>query len=382
MNAKRYIIIICLLIIATIGRAQDYRVSSPDGATQITLKVHRRTRGNNKFVRPTKKTLDIVHKRESLLKNKPLDLIIKAEGHRHRFCEAEVTSYKEVTGQTENPEIEGDRVEGVNVTYNGFVMETSIGVTLELRVYNNGVAYRYKVQRRFEEYKILNVTPVFKDERPIAILGTFDKDYQSEWNVMDISYEDKGTSIVTTTDNKPNVRGIVSWKDALSSTSVGMTFNWFTGGMWRNVGQTHSITADFTYKYLYGALTFTPGVSIFYIHYGRDYHPFDNVMGSVKAIGAGSRIGFNLPIQDGYNVWSITPYVGATLLHLYQKERTRVGSSGINPHHRYLVGPGLKIQCAVRERLTVGFSYEYQFFTDDISPYGMNSLGMAIGWEF
>lgn len=382
MIMNRHVFILILLFVSAVAQAQSFRVSSPDGATHINLLVHRNAHGRSKFARTTKKTLDVVHNRESLLRNQAMDLTLKAEGHRYNFGEAEITAYNELKHLIDDPEVPGDCVKGVNGLYNGIVMETNIGVTIELRVYNNGVAYRYKVAKRFDEYKILTITPVFPGEVPIAILGTYSDGYDFDWNVMQISNEDDGKCTTNTINNKPKVRGIVSWRDALSSASVGTTFNWFTGDTWKNIAQTQSITADITYKYLYGAVTYSPCIELLYIYYGEDYSPFTRVMGSIHSWSLGTRLGFNLPIQDGYNVWSITPYVGASLMHMLQHGETRPTYNDVSPHHRYLVGPGLRVQCAVRERLTIGFSYEYQFFTGKKTPDGMNSLGMSLGWQF
>lgn len=417
--AKQYFLLIYILIVSAAANAQSFRTSSPDGATQVNLLVHRNAHGRSKFVRPTKKTIDIVHNRESLIRNREIGLTLKARGHRYNFSEAEVAGYNELSRLVDDPDIPGDCVVGVTGLYNGIIMETDIGTTLEVRVYNDGVAYRFRLTKPADEYKILNITPIFPDEKPIAILGTFTEDYDFEWNVLQIkdkANEDKGNindynkrgrstfesgeghfqwnvwqngnkgnytnCDLTTIDRKPRVRGVVSWRDALSSASVGATFNWFTGGIWKNVAQTQTLTADVTYKYLYGAVTYSPSIELLYIYYGEDYAPFTRVMGSIHSWSLGTRLGFNLPIQDGYDIWNITPYVGASLMHLYQHGTTRISYNDVSPHHYYLVGPGIKVQCAVRERLTLGISYEYQFFTDKESPLGMNSLGLTIGWQF
>ena len=381
------------------GSSLSYRVSSPDKKIQANLLVQEGTQGRSKFVKPQKKMLDVVRGRESIIRNRELDLVIKADGHRYDFGKSEIVMTHDQKLQKDAPiSCINDKGESLELsgTYNGLTMETECGVTLELRVYDGGVAYRYLVRQMAGEYKILAVSYVLPDEKPIAILGTFNDDYVFPWSIMTIEADDNGEpaavspvqafrpvrtiSKVSGVTGRPNKNGVVSWRDALSSYSVGGTFNWFSSGAWKNVAQTMSFSADFTYKYIYGGLTYSPCNELLYLYYDEDYDPFIRVMGSVHSWAAGARIGFALPIQNGYNVWTITPYCAASLLHLQQHGRTRPAYNDVNPHHYYLIGPGVKVQCGVRERLTIGFSYEYQLFTGEKTPRGMNSLGVSFGF--
>ena len=387
MKHQFILIIIALLSVTVNAQVNQLSVTSPDKATKVTVKIKRSTKGRSKFTKPIKKTIDIVYGNTQLIRNEELNLTLKVNGKRSEFGYAELTEYHEMTANDDSLSTDSSNIKVLSGWYKSLTINTDIGISLEIRVYNNGVAYRYKVARQADEYKILTIPRVFSNEKPIAILGTYTDSYVFPWNIMTIGYNSIDDGIqdilsINCIDNKPKVAGIVSWKDALSSFSVGSNFSWFTGGNWKNIAQTYSFTADATYKYLYGGITYAPCNELLYIYYGEDYTPFTNVMGSIHSWGLGCRIGFNLPIQNGFNVWNITPYIGTTLMHLFQHGDIRIGSWDVHPHNQYLVGAGIKIQCAVREQISLGISYDYQFFTHKETPLGMNSLGVSLGYHF
>jgi hypothetical protein len=246
------------------------------------------------------------------------------------------------------------------------------------------VAYRFRVSGYTDEYKILEVCNVFPEEKAIAILGTFTGEYVMPWRTMEIEGDNPAEKATTTTYSQATDRGTkhVSWKDALSSVSVGMSFNWYNGDTWGDIGEDHTITADFTYKHLYAGLSYTPCHELQYIHYDKDFWPFEGVIGSIHSWGLGAKFGYNIPLQNGHEVWNISPYVATTLMHLKQHGKTRIGYNTVDKHNHYLVGPGVKVQFATRERITLGVAYEYQFFTDRKAPTGMSSLQFSIGKLF
>lgn len=59
-----------------------------------------------------------------------------------------------------------------------------------------------------------------------------------------------------------------------------------------------------------------------------------------------------------------------------------MGYKGLDKHNHWMVGPGFKIEVVNRERLTLGFGYEYQFFTNRKAPTGMSSILVTMGKMF
>lgn len=400
---KRLILLFTLFATSiTATLAQSFRVSSPDRLTQVNILIERKVQSRSLFVKPSRKSIDIVHNRESIIRNKELGLVVKSHGHRYSLAKSDIEAFEEPLMRTGDPAIEGDCIPELQGQYNGITLDTDIGVKLEVRIYDNGVAYRYTVSG-YDEYKLLNISDIFPGEKPIAILGTLTGTYVMPWNVMAIK-DKEGTVLPKTNNNphqfwrsrntynpltssfiahasgRPKVSGIVPWKDALTTVSVGGSINWFSHGCWKDVNQTENIIADVTYKYIYGALTFAPCGQLTYIYWDEDYNPFYGVMGSIHSWNAGARVGFSLPVQSGYNIWNFTPYITASLMHLGQHGDPRPRHNDVSPHHHYLVGPGIKVQCAMHERLSMGISYEYQFFTGGTTPRGMHSLGFTLGW--
>jgi hypothetical protein len=65
---------------------------------------------------------------------------------------------------------------------------------------------------------------------------------------------------------------------------------------------------------------------------------------------------------------------------LQQHGNTLVGHVKPHPHHYNLMGAGIKVECALRQRLSLGVGYEYQFFTGKKTPSGRSSLVLSFGY--
>jgi hypothetical protein len=126
----------------------------------------------------------------------------------------------------------------------------------------------------------------------------------------------------------------------------------------------------------------SPCQEIQYIHYEKDFWPFEKLAGGIDSWSLGARAGFCLPLQNGYEVWNIIPYVAASVMHLHQHGDIRPGYKTLDKHNHYLVGPGIKVQCAFRDGILMGLGYECQFFTGRKAPTSMNSVMVSIGKTF
>lgn len=380
--------LLALIVNVCLCQAQ-YLLTSPNEELRVALQTNRERKGASKFLVPAKRTLR-VQVGKVVLTNREIGLTVKTDGHRHSFGKLTISNADKSFRMAESAENRDTLLACMKGRYNGLILKTDEGITLELRAYDNGVAYRFKVSGQTGDYKVLDVCNALPDEKAIAILGTFTGEYVMPWRTMVVEKADNNIMKIGKTHSEAVGRGarIVSWRDALSSISVGTGFNWYGGSGWGDISQDHNVTADFTYKYLYGGLSFTPCHEMQYIvmqdvnkgAFGKE--PFMGVMGSVHAWTFGARAGFCLPVQSGYEVWSFIPYVAASVMHLKQHGDTRETYSSVSPHNHYLIGPGIKIQCALRGGITLGAAYERQFFTGSNAPSGMNSLIFTLGKTF
>lgn len=385
---KKILLLSLLLFNAFVCQAQ-YQLTSPNEELRVNIQTNRERKGASKFLVPTKRTLR-VQAGKVVLTNREIGLTVKADGHRTSFGKLTISNISNTFNTRGYTEDSDTMLACMKGRYNGLVLKSDEGITLELRAYDNGVAYRFKVSGQTADYKILDVCNALPDEKAIAVLGTFTGEYVMPWRMMVVEMSDNKTAKSTKTHSEAVGRGarIVSWRDALSSISVGTGFNWYGGSAWGDISQDHNVTVDFTYKYLYGGLSFTPCHEMQYIvmqdvnkgSFGKE--PFKSVMGSVHSWTFGARAGFCLPVQSGYEVWSFIPYVAASVMHLQQHGKAQKTYSTVSPHNHYLIGPGIKVQCALRGGLTLGAAYERQFFTGNNTPSGMNSLIFTIGKTF
>ena len=387
---KRIILILILMLSIPACRAQ-FIVNSPDTTVHVLLKSNRERKGVSRYLVPTRMNMQISfdnyevineglkmkQRKRTVVLNKEIGLTVKSNGRRYAFGKSELEKYYTMAGTHEEP------IAGLKGDYNRAVLTTEAGITLEILVFNEGMAYRFKVSEYPDDYKILEVCDVFPHEKPIAILGTFTGDYVMPWRCMyfkNNKLQSPRPEVLEETF-RPATK-IVSWRDALSSFSVGTHFSWYYGGAWQEVSQDQNIAVDLTYKHLYGGISFTPCHEILYVRLFEDYEPFNHIYGSIHSWSVSGRFGYNLPIQNGYEIYNISPYIATSLMHLDQHRGARATNRRIDPHHYYLIGAGIKIQVAIRQRITFGIGYEHQFFTGEKCPKGMNSVLFSIGRIF
>ena len=387
---KKVILILLLMLSIPTCRAQ-FDVSSPNETVHVFLTSNRERKGASRYFVPTYMNMRIAFDIDEMINektklktrtritalSKEIGLTVKSKGHRYAFGKADLSKYYTLSGTLEEPiaDLKGD--------FNSAVLVTDVGITLEILVFNDGMAYRFKVSEYPDEYKILEVCDVFPHEKPIAILGTFSGDYVMPWRCIyfkDHHLQSPPPEKLEETF-RPATR-IVPWRDALSIFSVGTHINWYHGGAWKGVCQDQNIAVDLTYKHLYGGISFTPCHEILYIRLFQDYEPFLNIYGSIHSWSVSGRFGYNLPIQNGFEIYNISPYVATSLMHLDQHRGFREANNRIDPHHYYLIGAGIKIQVALRQRITFGIGYEHQFFTGEKCPTGMNSVVLSMGRLF
>lgn len=382
----RKIVSFFILILCACTCMAQYYVESPNKELRVTLHSNRGRKGASKFLVPMKMTMKVFSERE-LLVDKEIGLTVKSKGNRYAFGKSEILRVNKASRQIDNPETRDAELKDMSGRYNNLILATDNGIILEVRAYNNGVAYRYNISGYPEDYKILEVCDVFPGESPVAILGTFEGDYTSPWHAMKVDLpvnkEKKAKAKLTTTSPTKRLgTRFIPWRDALSSITVGTAFNWHVGNTWGDFADYHTFSVDFTYKHLFGGLSFLPCEEIQYIAWDRDFWPFEGLIKGIDAWNIGAKAGYCLPIQNGYEVWSFIPYVATTLIHLHQHGQIRYGAKSLSHHAHWMVGPGVKVQLAIRERVTFGAGYEYQFFLDNQSPDGMHAISVSIGKSF
>lgn len=378
---KKFLILSLFMSVLMAVQAQtDYTISSPDERVEVTVNV-----GRKKHARPSRFKLKIVSDERILLENKKINLLIKSAGHRYKLHKSTVYDVKK--------ENKG--------SYNAMQILTDIGVTMELRAYNDSVCYRYFINGHKEEYQVTAVAPLFPHDRPQAIIGTYTQDLVLPWHTLDIDHEKEKEMNLPFADSRRNKGGfwqapkapklevtrpienykrVLNWNDAPVTVTAGITVSDYFGSTWHKTSQQNSAVIDLTYKYLYGAFTFMPCQSLTYIYWGEDYWPFEHTMGWIHSRNIGGRLGASLPIQWGYNILNITPYCAFTKMSLTQ-HRDRVGYPAYRNSHT-MIGPGLKLQLSYPEQLVIGASYELQFFHDDSAPKSVGIWSLSIGFMF
>ena len=374
--------VLCLLFLCcTLAAKAQYSAFSPDMKVLVSLNVVKERNLDTKLMRATRMKINVTVNGKKVLKNKEIGLVVKSHGRRYSFGKSDISSSQATTVPTPLAAEEDARLALLGLQCNRLTLQSTAGIMLEVLVFNTGVAYRFSINGYEDEYKILNVCDVFPDDRPNAILGTFTGDTVLPWRIL--QFDDANIVASNMADEwdalYPPYK-IISWKDALSAVSIGFTTNWLVGNAWRNMSQSHGVYADFTYKYLYGGLSFTPCQQLLYLDWGKDYEPFTQVMGSVHSWDMTARFGYNLPVQACSNIWTFSPYVAGTYLALRQHGKVHRLALPLTNKHHYLVGLGLKVQYQMRERFSLGAGYEYQWFTGHQEPKGRNTLIFTIGY--
>lgn len=379
---KKSIISLFLLLFPLLVQAQ-YNVLSPDGRVRVSLQSAFVRKYNSKMLRKERMVMDVSVEGKRIVRRKEISMTVKSLGHRHSFGRADVTTYEAATKTLATFDEMDSCLTELGNRYNRAVLHTSAGILLEIRVFDEGVAYRFSVEGYPDEYKVLDISAIFPDEKSNAIVGTFTGDVTFPWRTMHfedgrIKRKDKTEPDeweATYPSNK-----IVSKKDALSSLSIGSSFSWIAGKQWGAVNETNSISADFIYKKLYTGFSLTPCQQFLYIFYDHDFPPFTSVIGRVYTWDMTARIGYNLPVQNGSDVWHFSPYATATYMNLHQHGKTRIGFQDVQNHDHFLVGLGMKIQFMMRERFSLGVGYEYQWFTGSQEPTGRHTILFSMGY--
>ena len=384
---RKIISTLLLVLVASVCMAQ-YSLESPNNEIRVSFETNRSRKGLTSYLVPKIMKMKVATGHE-VLTNKEIGITVKSKGRRHSLGKGDVKYINRERNLLDHPDAVDSFLVHLTGRYNNLVLAMDNGIMLEVRAYNNGVAYRFIVSGYPEDFKILDVCDVFPRENPVAIQGTYEGEYISPWSVMKVEYpaivdyNEKPKSKKTTYSYTVNQRArVVSWRDALSSVSMGYSYNWHAGNTWGDFADYHKFHFDFTYKYIYGAVDFNTCGQLQYIPWGEDFWPFKNVMGQIDSWGMGVSTGFCLPIQRRSDVWSFIPYISTSMMHLHQHRQLTKLERPLDQHNHWLVGPGIKVQLAQREGLVLGFGYEFQFFTDKKSPTGMHSYMMTIGKMF
>lgn len=392
---KIVIAIITLMCILQPINAQ-YRVTSPNGVVRVELNTNREQKWIRKFVIPSNMTIR-VYEGARLLVDKEIGVDVKSHGRRYSFGKIDIDLRQDEKDLHESVENRDAALKTFSDTYNRIQLGVKPGIILEVRAYNEGVAYQFRVAGLTGDYKVLRLCAPFPNEKPIAIVGTYEGDHILPWSVLNTkqysrSYdddeeyddEDDETAVAADSTLRPSTSPfrIVSWRDALSSVTFGASINMYHGSAWQHMNTDYSYNLNLTYKYLYAGMSFAPCNEILFVHFQHEYEPFMGVMGSIHQWKVGGRLGISLPFQQGMEVWNFTPYVGASLMRIRQHGEPMIGYHKPDIHRKYMVGPGLSIQVAVGGRYVWAVNYEYQLFVGKLTPRGMHSLGTSIGFMF
>lgn len=377
---KKTFLFLLLLLFPLLMQAQ-YNVMSPDSRIRVSLQSVWVRKYNSKMMRKERMYMDVSVEGRRVVRRKEISMTVKSHGHRHSFGKADVTAYDAAPRTLATFDATDSCLTSIGNRYNRAVLHTSAGILLEIRVFNEGVAYRFSVEGYPDEYKVLDISAVFPDEKANAIVGTFSGDIVFPWRTMNLDEgriekkEGPDEWDLTYPSNK-----IVTKRDALSSVSIGSGFSWIQGSQWHDVNESNSVYADFIYKNLYTGLSFSPCQQSMYIFYERDFPPFDKVIGRIYMRDVSARIGYNLPVQNGSDVWHFSPYATATYMNLHQHGKTRIGFKDVEKNDHFLVGLGMKVQFMMRERASLGVGYEYQWFLGSQRPTGRHTLLFSIGY--
>ncbi len=391
---RKYLVaIITLMCIASSVSAQ-YKVSSPNGVIRVELNTNREQRWIRRFMVPRSMTIRVYEGRR-LVVDKEIGVDVKLHGHCYSFGKIDVDLRQSDQGLIESAENRANALRAFSTTYNRLQLGVKPGIILEVRAYNEGVAYQFRVAGIDGNYKVLRLCAPFPNEKPIAIVGTFRGDHLLPWSVLNLSsYDDEADTSISASNItfptppdstlRPSTSPfrLVSWRNALTSVTLGASINMYHGSAWQHMNTDYSYNVNLTYKYLYTGISFAPCNEILFVHFQHEYEPFLGVMGSIHQWKLGGRLGLSLPFQQGMEVWNFTPYVAASLMRVRQHGIPAIGYHKPEIHREYLIGPGLSIQFTFAGRYVWAVNYEYQLFTQRLTPKGMHSLGTSIGVMF
>lgn len=305
----RSIIFILLCWVVSLDARAQYSLSSPDKTAWVVLKTDMSHKFNSKTLIPKRMRMSVSVKGHHLVRNREIGLTLFANGRRSSFGKSDMVNYSQTKKTISKKDETAFFTAGLEGRYNAMVLESVAGIILEIVMFDNGMAYRFSTSGFADdyEYKILEVTNVFPDDKPNAIFGTFTGDKVLPWHFMLFDQPEANKALADEWQSLYPSNKVISWKNALSSVSLGVSTNWISGKRWGGLNNTQSIYADFIYKYLYGGLSVSPCQELLYVFYDYDFDPFTRVIGSIKSWDISGKFGFNLPVQNGYDLWAFSP---------------------------------------------------------------------------
>lgn len=404
MCRGRIVVLLVMFVFSTMMRAQ-YMVTSPDQQVRVQLSVQRKKGYNSKFNEPYTKRIDVFYKGVRIVKGKELDITVKHKGHRLRFGKSSIQDIVNKTLQMDDNVEVNSTLAQMTGRYNSISLETDKNICLEVRVYDNGVTYRFSTKGLTDSYKILDMTKTFPNDMPVSILKTFDGDVTLPWNSLIIdrvnSAIDKSYARQDWDNSEMSSNGIVSWRDALSIFSAGASMSWYTGGLWQDVGLQGGASMDLIYKYIYMGVSVDPCAQIIYINYPNGYFPFvDKVAaheysnttidgergvyryGAIHSWNVAGKLGFSVPLQYRNHIWNISPYACVGYLQVKQHDQHVHLLKPMTTREHWIAGPGVKLSWTLPEHVTFGINYEYLLFLDGKGAKAKNSLGVSFGVMF
>jgi len=310
----RHIIILLLMALVSISahaQNQNYFVTSPDGKTQVTINSKRYKIIGQYITSPPVMVMSVRIGGKKVVTEKEVGINIKASGHMIRFGRTEVDSVTRHSNLVDTSTDYEPGLQDLKGRYNQIEITKGKYTTLEVRVYNSGIAYRFHISGIADDYKILDMTRVFPHDIQLANYGTIIGDITLPWRSMTtdqaLYYAENGEKAVIEDDPYRSVRQVIPWRDALSSVSVGATANWYNGGCWKYVGMDWGVAVDYTYKKLYTGFAVTPSYVIMEIPRDRSWYPFEGVAGRIKAWSLTAKLGYSLPVQVGLETFNFQP---------------------------------------------------------------------------
>lgn len=399
---KSFVFLVLMLGFVCSVRAQ-YVVKSPNDSVCAVLNVKRIKKYGHYNRIPDRMTMSVSVNGKMRVERREIGLTVLCGGRRIRFGRCEMQTVANLPARADSKDDAELMARGLTGEHNTLVLTAKEGIVLQVRAYNNGVAYRFMTKKQTDMYKVLDVLKVFPDDVPMADLGTYNSDLVLPWCVYSADRERAASDGVAsgTLGSAEQMDGykrtkFVSWRDALTTVMIGVDGHKYAGGAWRDVALDASPSVSLTYKHLYTSVEFATCHQLMYINMGESYYPFcdtpkpmdfhtnpeNGVIGPIHSWNIGAHLGYRLPIQSGYTVWGLTPYVGTSLTHLTQHNDTKHPFFGsLNHHDHVAVGPGFLLQINMPGRAAIGLSYDCQFYTDSKAPNCRHSLGISFGMQ-
>lgn len=355
----------------------------------------------------------------TIVEDARFEFTVKDGFKRTEFGKGNIVDIKNIKVSASSSKNTDERLKQFTGDFNAYIIEMENGISLEVRAYNMGVAYRYIVRNQPAEYKVIDVGPIFPHELPIAILGTFRGDYIMPWRTMIVDPEVCNAKMFTTDEfpddfivnavsyvhtygmvNKQkglklinrneytqtdfHKAKIVPWRDALSFGFIGTSFDSFCGGTrWGDVlNGFFSLNLNYIYRYLYFGLGITPCHEFLYIYFDEHYPPFDHVAGPIHERNFTGRVGFNLPVQSGFGLWNISSYLSTSTMKFTQHDYYHPLFDPLQISTRNLIGGGVNVSYAFQEGWALSLGYEFRAFTHPESPIGIHSFHVGVGYKF